>query len=125
MSDEESKEEYVPNEVPLMERIKLLAISGFFIVYGSYGLWINDISLGRGRRRWTWLTGAERRRDPIHFHDEAAILLYIGFVLVSASFISEVVDHYDKRNNEHKYHKFAKFTLWPGVVFCVLAFFFR
>ena len=123
--NDKKDDDYTPNEVPLLERLKLLGISGFFIIYGGYGLWVNDIALGGGRNKWSWLTGGERRRESIHFYDEAAILLYIGLLLVCMGFISEIVDHYDKRNNEHKYHKFAKYTIWPGVFFIALSFFFR
>lgn len=112
---ERNKDEYIPNKVPLWNRLKNLFISAFFIIYGGYGVWVNDLAIKLGRY--------SLKRKIYHLHDEAAVVMYIGLLLVSLCFFSEIIDHYDRRDNEHLYHKIANYTLWPGIIFCVTALF--
>jgi hypothetical protein len=113
--EENNKEEYVPNEVPLIERVRNIFISAFAIFGGAYGVSINDLPVSLCRRC-----------DMVYnFSNEAMIVMYIAMLFLSACFISEVVDHYDKRNNEHLYHKISNYTLWPGIALFILAFIIR
>ncbi len=108
----ESEEEYIPNEVPIHEQIRNVVLSLFAIIGGGIGLMNNNVAVKICRRCDT----------VYHFNGVEAYIMYIALLLFSACFMSEVVDHYDKRNNEHLYHRFSNFTLWPGIAFFVTAF---
>ena len=110
---ERSKKKYVPNQISLKARLANLIFSSLFIIGGGYGVWKNDlvVELGKGITRQVY-----------HLHNEAAVIMYLGLLLVSVCLISEIVDHYDKRNNENIYHKIATYTLWPGAALCIIGF---
>ena len=57
-----------------------------------------------------------KRGKGIHFHGAACTLIYGAFIFGAANFISVIVDHYDKRNNETNYQKFAKVTRIIGLI---------
>lgn len=84
-----------PNHIPYKERAFNIGASLLLFVYGGYGIYINDL----------YLPG--RRRRGIHLHDDPAWVMYGAFLCACLVMLSVVVDHYDKRNNEHKYRKFA------------------
>lgn len=99
---------YVPNKIPLKERLLNKLFSIILIVYGGYGIYINDL----------YLPG--KRSNGIHLHDEPALIMYAAFICGCLVMLSVVVDHYDERDNEHKYQAFAKiFTLLGWGLFAV------
>lgn len=85
---------HAPNSFSRKDRIINLAIGLLLFSYGSYGLWQDDI----------WLPG--KRTSGVHFHGIAAWLIYGAILASVAMFFSIVLDHYDKRRNEHTYMAF-------------------
>ena len=106
------KKEYVPNRVSIWARLLNLILSSIFIIWGGYSVWQNDLVVIIG--------SIPRQLQEHHLHGKAAVVMYMGLLFVSACLISEIVDHYDKRNNEHIYHRIATWTLWPGVFLCMI-----
>lgn len=107
----ESESKYVPNEVPIWEQIKNLFLSVSVIIFGSIGVIENDLPV----------TLCRRCEDVYHLTGTAAWVMYGALLLMAASFISEVVDHYDKRDNEHIYHRISNLTSLPGLGLFALA----
>lgn len=87
---------YKPNVVPLFVRILNKVIAVFLILYGGYGLYINDLALP-DKRGWV-----------LHLSDEPLWIMYSAFICGALVYLAEVIDHYDKRDNEHKYKNFGK-----------------
>ncbi len=85
---------YVPNQIPPGQRRVYLGLSTLLIAYGSYGLWFDDI----------FVPG---RRSSMHFHGAAAWCLYGAILCACLVMLSVVVDHYDRRDNEKSYRRFA------------------
>ncbi len=56
-----------------------------------------------------------------HFHGETAWLIYVAMIFASLNMLSVVADHYDQRNNELNYSRFAKITQILGLLFFALA----
>lgn len=113
--DPKDEKKYVPNQLSLEARLVNLFLSILFIIGGGYGVWMNDLVIAMGRERFN-------TRQVYHLRNEAAIIMYIGLFLVSVCLVSEIIDHYDKRNNQHIYHKIATFTLYPGIALCITGF---
>jgi len=87
---------YVPNKIPLGERMINKIFSVILVIYGGYGIYVNDLYL------------PSKRGSGVHLHDEPALLMYASFICGCLVMLSVVVDHYDERDNEHKYQSFAK-----------------
>lgn len=94
--------DYLPNRIPLGERLINIVLSSGLLLYGGYGLQVNDL----------YIPG--KRTSGVHLHDEPALLMYAAFVCGCLVMLSVVVDHYDERNNEQKYRAFAKAFKWLG-----------
>ncbi|GBG14975.1 uncharacterized protein NMK_2576 [Novimethylophilus kurashikiensis] len=62
-----------------------------------------------------------KRTPGTHFHGEPAWLLYAAMICASLNMLSVVVDHYDIRNNEINYKRFAKVTQFLGWGLFILA----
>lgn len=86
---------YTPNHIPAKERISNTLFSLALLAYGSYGVWVNDL----------YVPG--KRSKGIHLHDTPAWVMYGAIVCSCLVMLSVVVDHYDKRNNETNYKRFA------------------
>ncbi len=100
---------YIPNKIPLGERISNKVLSVILITYGGYGIYTNDLHLPR------------KRGPGVHLQDEPALIMYGAFICGSLVMLSVVVDHYDERDNEHKYQTFAKVFRYLGWSLFVLA----
>ena len=87
-----------PNQIELSTRIWYLILSAILLAYGTFGVWLDDI----------YVPG--KRSPGTHFHGEPAWLIYMAMVSASLSMLSVIVDHYDIRNNEVGYQRFAKVT---------------
>lgn len=86
---------YKPNQIPASQRLFNLFASVFLLAHGTYGLLINDLYI------------ASKRSRGIHLHDMPAWVMFGAFVSGCLVMISVCLDHYDSRNNEIKYQKFA------------------
>jgi len=93
---------YKPNFVPVIERTLNAFAAFILLVYGSYGIYTNDLYIPR------------MRSGGIHLHDTSALVMYSAIICACSVMISVVVDHYDKGNNEHKYKSFARFFKYLG-----------
>lgn len=85
-----------PNHIPANERAKCLLFSVGLILYGTFGFYIDDLYVPGKRSR------------GLHFHGIPCLVMYLAFLFAAITFLSVVVDHYDKRNNETNYQKFSK-----------------
>ena len=101
--------EYTPNHIPLSDRAKNLLSSVFLLIYGAYGVWKDDL----------FVMG--RKGGGIHLHHVQAWMMYGAFVCASLVMLSVVVDHYDKRDNEIIYQKFANTFRFSGWGFFILS----
>lgn len=99
-----------PNHIPSDERIMNIILSSVMFLYGTFGVIIDDL----------YIPG--KRSPGTHFHGEPAWVLYGAFLCAVANMMSVVVDHYDRRNNEINYQRFARVTQIVGWTLFVLAF---
>ena len=97
-----------PNHISYNERLKCILFAAALLTYGSVGWYLDDIYVPGKRGR------------GIHFHGTACTIVYGAFIFGAVNFISVVVDHYDKRNNETNYQKFAKITRICGIALLFL-----
>ncbi len=102
---------YIPNRIPLSERILNTVSAVFLLAYGTYGIYVNDL----------YIPG--KRSKGVHLHDVPAWIMYGAFICACLVLISEVIDHYDTRNNEHVYHRFANICKYLGWGFFGLSMF--
>lgn len=92
------------------ERVENIIGSIFFVAYGAYGVWSNDLHLAFGRRS-----------PGIHLHDIAAWLMFAASICGCVVLLTVVVDHYDQRNNETNYKKIADVLKKSGIAFAILS----
>lgn len=100
---------YIPNDIPINERILNLVISVSLLTYGLYGLYKGEI----------YIPG--KRGNGMHLYGEAVWIMLAGLICGAIVFISVVLDHYDKRDNEHKYYKFGSAVKYMGIACFSLA----
>jgi len=86
---------YQPNAVPAATRTFNIVASALLLIYGTYGILVNDL----------FIPG--KRSHGVHLHDDPALAMYGAFVCACLVMMSVVVDHYDRRNNERKYRFFS------------------
>lgn len=86
---------HVPNTIPRSERITNVVSSILLFAYGSYGIWANDLYIPGKRSR------------GLHLHDAPAWMMYGAILCACWVMLSVVLDHYDRRNNERYYRRFA------------------
>lgn len=93
-----SGDSYTPNHIDSSTRIGNLFLSACLLGYGIYGVYVDDI----------YIPG--KRSPGTHFHGEPAWFLCAAMVCSALNMLSVVVDHYDIRNNEINYKRFATVT---------------
>lgn len=49
------------------------------------------------------------------------VVMAIACACAVANLLAEIVDHYDRRNNEHRYADFRQYTFWAGWLFFIVA----
>lgn len=106
-----SREKYIPNFIPAFIRYFNITASFILLIYGAYGIYVNDLYIPGKRGR------------GIHLQDEAALIVYAAFICACTVMISVVIDHYDKRDNEHKYQavgRLFKYLGWGFLIFAAL-----
>ncbi len=99
-----------PNRIPFGERVWNTIVSLLLLAYGGYGIGVNDLYFPK------------RRGGVTHFHDIAAISMFVAMCFATAILLAVVIDHYDTRDNEIAYRRFANVAKYAGLLFFVLAF---
>lgn len=85
-----------PNIISRKTRITNIFISSILLVYGVYSLAIDDFFL------------PAKGGGGVHFTGIGAWLMFGAICCVTTKLVAEVIDHYDRRNNELAYaHVFA------------------
>ncbi|WP_236044051.1 hypothetical protein [Vibrio paracholerae] len=82
---------YKPNVIPKNIRILFLSIAAGLVLYGLFGINHGEIYL------------PSKRGHGVTFIGDSIFVLFGSFVVLAICCIIIVVDHYDKRNNEHLY----------------------
>ncbi|HJS01707.1 MAG TPA: hypothetical protein VJ780_12310 [Flavobacterium sp.] len=100
---EKETKEYTPNHITPDERAKCFLYAFILIIYGTFGYLADDIYLPAKHGRGS------------HFHGLSCLIMYVAFIFGAINCISIIVDHYDKRNNEINYQRFANVTRIIGV----------
>lgn len=85
-------------------------LSAGILSYGIVGL-CND---------WIWIPG--KRTSGLIMHGWAAGLMFCAMLAASLNLASVIVDHYDRRDNEHDYRRFARISATCGWVLFIFAF---
>ena len=104
-----SKDVHIPNIISRNERVWNIIISAVLLIYGGYGIYINDL----------YIPG---KKGGIHLHNEPTLIMYGAFICGVFAMLSVVIDHYDKRNNERKYEilaKIFKYLAWGLFVIAI------
>ena len=104
------KQVFTPNKISRGDRITYIILSSILLIYGLGGFIIDDL----------YIPG--KRGKGFHIHGIALYIMLCAFMCAIANLISIVIDHYDKRDNEISYKKFAKRTEILGWIFAVSAF---
>jgi hypothetical protein len=101
---------YVPNRVALKARIVSCLLSLGIVAYGYWGISRDDliVPIGKGKAP--------------HFHDFSAWIMYVAMLFAAVHLAAVVVDHYDRRNNEHLYKRFGEISSRIGWVLFGIAF---
>ena len=107
----DSKGNYVPNTIVLKKRVVNFCVALAIIAYGGYGLYVDQLWVPLGRQVSVTLTGI------------AAIFMFTAIICASIEMMTEVVDHYDKRDNEHTYYKVANLFKYASYVSFAIAIF--
>jgi len=100
---------YTPNHIPAEERTKNILSSIALFLYGSYGVYVNDL----------YIPG--KRSKGIHLHDVPCWIMFGAIICACLVMLSVVVDHYDQRNNENELPVVCQYIprTWLGI-FCGL-----
>lgn len=107
---DESGNLYQPNHIPASTRRQYIFLSSVLLAYGAFGAWVDDI----------YIPG--KRGPGVHFHGVPLWFLLGAMISAAANMISVVADHYDKRNNEVNYRRFARITEILGWILFTLGF---
>jgi hypothetical protein len=104
---------YTPNVIPTVDRRGYILWSALLIVYASWGVWLDDVFI------------PSRRGGGMHFHGHAALAMGAALVFAAITFVIEVIDHFDRRNNEHWYDRYSCVAIIAGWVLAIAAMFLR
>lgn len=86
---------YLPNHIPVEDRVVHLVSALFLFAYGSIGVWLNDLPL-------------PGRRGILHLRDFGAWAMYGAIISACLCLLVLVADHYDRRDNEIRYWHAAR-----------------
>lgn len=93
--------DYQPNEIPRGARLGRTAAALFVLFYAVRGLFVDDLVIEFPVRQRSPLGGA------LHLHGVVAWTMAAAMLCAVAVLFSAVVDHYDRRDNEAAYRRFA------------------
>jgi hypothetical protein len=112
VSNKRAPAKHTPNHISLETRAWYLVVSAMVITYAVASLWVDDFYiLLPGRRRWL----------ELHLHGLPAWLAGFSAFSAAATMLSVVVDHYDRRNNESGYRRFAKTSFLAAIALLISA----
>lgn len=89
---------YVPNRIALKKRIVHSLLSLGIVAYGYWGVQRDDLVVPLSKRVTS------------HFHQLSAWIMYAAMLCAAVHCVSMVIDHYDRRNNEHLYLRIGDFS---------------
>ena len=99
---------YIPNSISVASRLINIIITIALLIYGAQGIYTDDLYIpGKG--------------GGTHYSGTSIWLVYAGIICLCMYLISIVIDHYDKRDNEHYYYKFGKSIRLIGFLFYLAA----
>ncbi|NMP31052.1 hypothetical protein HII17_05690 [Thalassotalea sp. M1531] len=107
----DENDNYIPNQISAIDRLWNILFAIGFISYGAYGIYIDDLYI-------------PSKRGGIHLSGESAWIMYAALICGCLYFLSIVVDHYDKRDNELKYYMFGKNVKYLGIGIAIVAIFY-
>lgn len=93
---------YIPNHIPLGERWWNASLSLLILAWGAYGLWADDLVV------------PTKRGNSLHLHGTAAAIMFGAMIASVLNLLAVVADHFDIRNNELAYRRFAFGTQVSG-----------
>lgn len=93
---------YIPNQIPLKDRIWNTVLSLFILGYGTFGIFMGELILAG-------------KHGSLHIHGLPAWIMYAAMLCAVLNLLSVVVDHHDRRNNENQYRSFGKITMYAGL----------
>lgn len=104
--------DYTPNHIPRSERFLNVLYAVVIIALGVIGLTTGEL-----------LLPGKRTSGPngVALQGMTAWLMYAAMFCACAVLLSVVVDHYDRRNNEINYRRFAQVGKIVGWVLFILA----
>lgn len=100
---------YVPNSIPIQERLSSVLLAVFVTVYAVFSARIDDF----------YIPG--KRTDGLHLHGTAMWLACAASACAVLALLVVVADHYDRRNNERLYRQAGDYLRGLGWCFFVLA----
>lgn len=103
-----TRENHVPNSVPLMQRIAYAGLAFALICYGAVGVLVDAL----------WIPG--RRTLGVVLFGGSTWLAMASLFAGAFGLLSVVVDHYDRRNNQHQYRRIQSASRWL-CLWCLLA----
>ena len=89
---------YVPNRVALKTRIVSCLLSLGIVAYGYWGIRRDDLIVPISKR------------TASHFHNVSAWIMYAAMLCASVHLAAVVIDHYDRRDNEHLYQRLGELS---------------
>lgn len=99
--------DYLPNDVPLKSRVTNLVLIFLLLSYGAFGLYKGEMFFAY-------------RSSEVTLYGNALIIALVSFLLGCAYLTLAIIDHYDKRNNEHIYRRLeAIFKGFSALIFVV------
>ncbi len=107
----DSNGNYVPNSISPTDRLWNILLAIGFTVYGGYGVYKDDLYI-------------PFKSGEIHLSGESAWIMYAALICGCIYFLTIVVDHYDKRDNEIKYYMFGKNIKYVGLGLAIIAIFY-
>ncbi|WP_299263143.1 hypothetical protein [uncultured Psychrosphaera sp.] len=102
--------DYIPNYIPTKKRIERLILIIVLLAYGGYGLFKGELYLAYGR-------------GDVTLYGNAIYIAFSALVVAVAYLALGIVDHYDKRNNEHVYRRFEAILKGLAVLILLTAIF--
>ena len=103
---------HTPNHIPRSERIINVLYASVIIGLGAVGLTTGSLLLP-GKRTST--------ANGVALQGLSAWIMYAAMLCAAAVLLSVVVDHYDRRNNEVNYRRFAQIGKVLGWFLCFLS----